>query len=249
MGRKPSPASPLKRALRSSVRRMRQGAPGVSCSPAMMPSLSRRWMVEGATPSATAAFLMVSSSPSAQAAVGSKQGIFQCRRRLPTRLALEAMAVGRPASLPIEDAGDHGVGIMDGQPAHERDRVLIGAYRGRPRARQGQIDLGQRAAFPAQRQVGCGLVALDLDDHLFEQGAQQLLPVAWRGRGRGCQTAARSGPSASRRSRSSCGEHARALPVRGEPARLLAASSALRRSSHSRSRPRATSRLSGSTAR
>jgi hypothetical protein len=32
MGRKPSPASPLKRAFSSSVRRMRQGAPGVICS-------------------------------------------------------------------------------------------------------------------------------------------------------------------------------------------------------------------------
>src|SRR5271166_5116929 len=42
MGRKPSPASPLNRAMRSSVKRMRHGAPGVSCSPAMMPSLSRR---------------------------------------------------------------------------------------------------------------------------------------------------------------------------------------------------------------
>ena len=51
IGRKPSPASPLKRAISSSVRRIRQGAPGVICSPAMMPSLSRRWIVDGATPS------------------------------------------------------------------------------------------------------------------------------------------------------------------------------------------------------
>src|SRR5271167_2289386 len=37
---KPSPAVSLNRAMRSSVRRMRHGAPGVSCSPGMMPSLS-----------------------------------------------------------------------------------------------------------------------------------------------------------------------------------------------------------------
>src|SRR5262245_29279430 len=86
IGRKPSPDSPSKRALRSSVRRMRQGAPGVSCSPAMMPSLRSRWMVDGATPSATATFLMVSNSPSAEVGCGSKHGMFQCRRRLPTRL-------------------------------------------------------------------------------------------------------------------------------------------------------------------
>ena len=54
---------------------------------------------------------------------------------------LEAMAVYRGAPLAIEDAGNHGVWIMDGQPADECDRVLIGAYRGRPRARQREIDL------------------------------------------------------------------------------------------------------------
>ena len=92
------------------------------------------------------------------------------------------MAVCRGAALAIEDAGDHGVGIMDGQPADERDRVLIGAYRGRPRARQREIDLVERAALPAQREVGCSLVALDLDDDLLEQCPQQLLPVTRRGR-------------------------------------------------------------------
>ena len=62
---------------------------GVGCSPAIMPSLSKRWMVDGATPSTTAAFLIVSSSPSGAPGVGSKQGIPQCRRRLPTRPAVK----------------------------------------------------------------------------------------------------------------------------------------------------------------
>ena len=48
---------------------MRPGAPGVSCSPGMNPALSKRWRVEGATPSTSAAFLMVNSSPSACAAL------------------------------------------------------------------------------------------------------------------------------------------------------------------------------------
>jgi hypothetical protein len=52
------------------VRRIRQGAPGVGCSPAIMPSLSKRWMVDGATPSTTAAFLIVGSSPSGAQVVG-----------------------------------------------------------------------------------------------------------------------------------------------------------------------------------
>ena len=53
----------------------------------MIPALSKRWRVEGATPSTAAVFLMVKSSPSACAALGSKQGISQWRRRLPTRPA------------------------------------------------------------------------------------------------------------------------------------------------------------------
>jgi len=47
MGMKPSPASLLNRAMTSSVNRMRHGAPGVSCSPGMIPVLSKRWRVEG----------------------------------------------------------------------------------------------------------------------------------------------------------------------------------------------------------
>ena len=92
------------------------------------------------------------------------------------------MAVYRGAPLAIEDAGNHGVWIMDGQPADECDRVLIGAYRGRPRARQREIDLVERAALPAQREVGCSVVALDLYDDLLEQCSQQLFPVTRRGR-------------------------------------------------------------------
>src|SRR6266481_6420142 len=95
---------------------------------------------------------------------------------------LEAMAVYRGAPLAIEDAGNHGVWIMQGQPADECDRVLIGAYRGRPRAWQREIDLVERAALPAQREVGCSLVALDLYDDLLEQCSQQLFPVTRRGR-------------------------------------------------------------------
>ncbi len=44
----------------------------------------------------------------------------------------EAMAVGRGAALPIEDAGDDAIGIMDREAAYQRDRVLSGAHSGRP---------------------------------------------------------------------------------------------------------------------
>ena len=48
-------------------------------------AMDGRW----ATPSTTAAFLIVSSSPSGAQAIGSKQGITQWRRRLPTRPAVK----------------------------------------------------------------------------------------------------------------------------------------------------------------
>jgi hypothetical protein len=54
-----------------------RGAPGVGCSPAIMPSLSKRWIVDGATPSTTAAFLIAISPPSGALAVCSKQGMPQ----------------------------------------------------------------------------------------------------------------------------------------------------------------------------
>jgi hypothetical protein len=75
--------------------------------------------------------------------------MLQVRAQARHSVALEAKAAGRPAPLPVEDAGDHGVGIVHGQPAHERYRVLIGAHRGLALHLQGQIDLGQCTAFPA----------------------------------------------------------------------------------------------------
>jgi len=63
----------------SSVMRMRHGAPGVSCSAAMKPSLSQRCIVEGATPRISAALCILTSSPSADAdeGAGLKRGIPQ----------------------------------------------------------------------------------------------------------------------------------------------------------------------------
>ena len=76
-------------ARRSSVKRMRQGAPGVNCSPPMKPSLSHRWMVEVAVPRTAAACLTVNNSPSGRVAGGSKRGMFHCRRKLLTWLAVK----------------------------------------------------------------------------------------------------------------------------------------------------------------
>src|ERR1700756_3880277 len=92
------------------------------------------------------------------------------------------MTICRGPSLAIEDASDHTIGVMGREPAQQRDRVLVGADGGRPRARQSEVDLVERAALPAQREMGGRLDAIDLDCDVFDEGAQQLLPVARRGR-------------------------------------------------------------------
>src|ERR1035441_7965977 len=63
MGRYTGSASSTKRARNSSVMRICQGAPGVTCSPAMKPSLSHRCIVEVLIPRIFAACRMDASSP------------------------------------------------------------------------------------------------------------------------------------------------------------------------------------------
>jgi len=70
-------ASSTKRPRSCSVTRMRHGAPGVSCSPPMKPSLSQRWSVEGATSRILAASCTVTRSPSGSGGDGSHRGMSQ----------------------------------------------------------------------------------------------------------------------------------------------------------------------------
>ena len=81
--------------------------------------------------------------------------------------------------LPVEDPGDLGVGVVDGQAADQVDGVLIGAQPSRGCALDGDGQLGDRPAFPAQDQVSVPavVVAVHGDVHLVQQGAQQLLAV------------------------------------------------------------------------
>jgi hypothetical protein len=67
----PSGASSTNRVRSSSVSRIRQGAPGVSCSAGMKPSLIHRCRVDGAVPRVLAASATVSRSPSAVPVGGS----------------------------------------------------------------------------------------------------------------------------------------------------------------------------------
>src|SRR6266702_1322860 len=77
IGTSPSGACSTKRLRTSSLRRMHHGAPGVICSPAMKPSETHRCTVEGAIWRISAAFAIVTNSPSVGAVPGSNRGIFQ----------------------------------------------------------------------------------------------------------------------------------------------------------------------------
>jgi hypothetical protein len=72
-------------------------------------------MVEGTTPNSAAACLMFIGSPGATSSFGTKHGIpVRAQARFP--VAVEAQAARRSTALPIEDAGDDGVGIVLVQP-------------------------------------------------------------------------------------------------------------------------------------
>ena len=69
-GSQPAGASSVNNARSLPVIRIRQGAPGVSCSPGTNPSLTHRCRVEGASPSWRAASATVRSSPSGGSSLG-----------------------------------------------------------------------------------------------------------------------------------------------------------------------------------
>ena len=96
----------------------------------------------------------------------------------------EPLAGGGAAALAVEDPGDLAVVVVGGEPLEQRDRVLVGADRG---LRLGERDgeLGDRAAFPADRDRRAALSPVGIDRHFLDQAAQQLLAVAVGGRRRG----------------------------------------------------------------
>ncbi|MGH7117718.1 MAG: hypothetical protein ACREFP_01755 [Acetobacteraceae bacterium] len=82
---------------------------------------------------------------------------------------LESMATGRGTPLPIKDARNDAVGVIAGQAANERDRVLVGADGRRPRTWQRQVYFIECATLPADHKMHGGLVALDFDGDLFNE--------------------------------------------------------------------------------
>jgi hypothetical protein len=71
-----------------------------------------------------------------------------------------------------------------GEAADERDRGLVGGARVAAGARQRHAVLGDRAALPDDAQIGLVVLAVDGDDDLGDDRAQQLLALAVAGGGR-----------------------------------------------------------------
>ena len=99
-------------------------------------------------------------------------------------IGLEPVATSRCSSLSIENARDHSVRVKRGETAHEVQRVLVGSDCCGSRARQRHIDIGQRAAHPAYRQMGGRFVAIDRENHFLDERSQEFLLIAWRRRRR-----------------------------------------------------------------
>src|SRR5437773_2257144 len=92
-------------------------------------------------------------------------------------MSCEAVTVGGSALLAIENAGDHGVGVMDSEATHQRDGVFISAH-GCGTALQREIDLGEGTTTPTQGEMRAALLFVEGDNDFLEQGAQQFLFVA-----------------------------------------------------------------------
>ena len=79
--------------------------------------------------------------------------------------------------LPVEDACDLGVGVVDGQRADQFDGVLVSAdLGGLAPDRHGQ--LADRAAFPPQQQVSSALGVVAVDGDLADAAAERAAILA-----------------------------------------------------------------------
>jgi len=90
----------------------------------------------------------------------------------------EGQSSGAATSLAVEDPGDSGVGVVQGETAYQLDGVFVGADF-RWAAFDGHVEVGGGFAFPAQYQsaLAAGLVAFDGDVDLVEEGVEQLFAV------------------------------------------------------------------------
>jgi hypothetical protein len=210
----------------------------------MNPAWSQRKIVEAATPSSSAALPTGSSSPSGGSVGGWYAGDVAVAAQTADDDRGEPLAAGGAAALTVQDPGDPTVVIVDGEPFDQLDRVLVGTD---CRLWFGERDseLGDRAAFPADCEQRAAFFSLEGDGHFLDQAADQLLAVPVGSGGRGPHTAEvgteRQQPLALLR----CEGAGSLLFAQRQLGLCLGelAECVLQ----SRSRPRATSRCSGST--
>ena len=101
---------------------------------------------------------------------------------VPNPIGGEAVPPCRPSPLAVQDARDDRVGVVHRQAPDQGDRLLGGAKGGRTPAPERDREFGDRAAAPAERELGAELSALHRDVDLFEQRAEQFLAIAVRRR-------------------------------------------------------------------
>src|SRR5260370_28385388 len=90
----------------------------------------------------------------------------------------EALSRRGFASLTIENARDHIVGVMNSQTTKQSDRIFVGMEALRFHARQGEIALRERAALPAHRRMPTTVGPIHPHNHYFQQGTQEFLAIA-----------------------------------------------------------------------
>jgi len=113
----------LERAFNASVIRMRQGAHGVICSPAIKPSLTQRCSVDGAIPRISAASRIVTSG--------------------------ESITGGGLTALAVENPRDDIIRVVHSQAANQIEGILLGPNPRRGTPRQGDLDRRDRRPPPA----------------------------------------------------------------------------------------------------
>lgn len=81
--------------------------------------------------------------------------------------------------LAVEDARDLRVGVEGGEPADQVDGVLVGAEPARGRAAEGDCQLGDRAAFPAQDEIGAAVLGVAASADPATTSSTQTLSREW----------------------------------------------------------------------
>jgi hypothetical protein len=91
----------------------------------------------------------------------------------------KAVPAGGAFALAIEDAGDHGVGVVLGEAADEREAVLVGPDPRWIRAGQTDIEFRDGVPTPAQREARAAFVTVDRNGVTQEELIEAITHLAF----------------------------------------------------------------------